>query len=103
MWGKRTAISWDDLERLRFNLSELQGEVALLTATVNAMGVEWEDIRDQVVRSYKRLEQAERRADMRESGPGRVETPEPVEERTDAWSRKLAAVREQSGAIQSGA
>lgn len=99
MLGRRAAVNWDDLGRLQHRLDECLSELRDLQASHNAMSVEWADIRDQVVRSYKRVEQAQRREDDKAKG---VTTPQlelDGEERTDPFSLKLAQIRRQTGAV----
>lgn len=98
----RGRVSWDDIARLQHRLDEVLSEVVEVRAVLSAMQIEWEDVRDQVVRSYKRLEQAERRAEGRANPPAPVQTEMPVDEATDSFSRKRRQMREQVNAVQSG-
>lgn len=99
MWTRRARVSWDDIARLSHRLDEALSLLTDLGSRLNAVEIEWLDTRDQVVRSYKRLEQAERRAESKANPPVTVDTPDATEGRTDAFSRKLAQVREQTSAL----
>lgn len=102
MWGRRAAISWDDIARIQNRLDEVLSEVVELSARVNAMQIEWEDTRDRVVRSYKRLDQSMRREQAKANPPAPPSPPDAGDEPTDPFTRKLLEIRRQGGAIPHG-
>ena len=97
MWKIRRDRSEQDPDRLH----DLANRVIELESEMRLMRVEWEDIVSRVVRSYGRLEQAERRAKQREGPDPSGETVRPAESNLDAltsddpFTRKLRQVREQ--------
>ncbi len=101
MW-RRAGIDWDDLKRLEHRLAEALSRLEVVESRQNAMSVEWEDVLDQVRRSYNRLEAAERRSDMRENPPAAPADPDAPRKRTDPFSEKLRSIREAKDAVPPG-
>jgi len=72
-------------------------------AVVHRLETEWADTRDQVRRSYQRLERAIQRAEPHSPPPLPTnDIDEAVEAKQDPYSKKLAQIRRQRDALQSG-
>lgn len=91
----------DKLERPRTELDELWARVTALQSDVERLQTAWQDVKDQVRRSYQRLEKAAQRAEARrlEDGAGhqveldtRRDTERPEEKQRRLW-RKTSGVR----------
>lgn len=100
MWGKRAAVSHDDLRRVLYRLDEVLSAVEELKGTVHVLDLEWAETRDQVKRSYNRVEASERRLAKRQD-PAPPERP--ADEALDPFSKKMRQIREGTNdAIQPG-
>lgn len=86
-------------KRLQTDLDALWSRIERLTASFERLETEWLDVRDQVRRSYQRLEKAGQRASP--SPPPSVEAKRPLEEPTDPFSRKLLEVQRQTNDVPS--
>lgn len=86
----------DHLERLRTRVHELETELDSLRSRFALMQQEWTETLDRVTKAYKRVERANQRQALRETP---VAPPEPVAEPQDPFSRKLAQIRRQGGAL----
>jgi len=93
-------LSFDSTKRLNTRLDELHSRLEGLAAVMNRLETEWMDTKDQVRKSYQRLEAAARRAEPHPSPPAPTnDIDQPAEANLDPYSRKLLAVRRQGGAI----
>lgn len=87
----------------RTELDELHGHVARIRADISRIETEWADTKDQVRRSYQRLERAAQRAAPHSPPPDPTnDIDQAAQERSDPYSKKLAQIRGQKDAIQSG-
>lgn len=86
----------DKLERPRTELDELWARVTALQSDVERLQTSWEDTKDQVRRSYQRLEKAAQRAEARrlddEAGhqvelEARTEAESPEQKQLRLWRR----------------
>lgn len=76
--------------------ADVMVRVEHLAATVSRIETEWEDTKDQVRKSYKRIERANQRAAERDRPhQDPADSPLKIVQATDPYSRKLAQVREQ--------
>lgn len=88
---------FDRARRDRTELDELHGRLARLQADVSRIETEWADTKDQVRRSYQRLEKAAQRAEKAQTPCDEDAPPDERElELLDPYSRKMAEVRSQS-------
>jgi len=95
---------WKGASRLdRTELDRLIGLVSQLTADVSRIETEWRDTKDQVRRSYQRLEKAAQRLDKAQPD---VADPTPQAEvaptPTDPFSQKMRLIEEQRRALSPG-
>jgi len=97
-------MRWFDWRRRsEKDVDELFKRVERLVAIVSRIETEWGDTKDQVRRSYQRLEKAGQRAEPHLAPP--LPTPEDVQAiaaRLDPFSRKLLEVRSQQNADAPG-
>ena len=56
MWGKGGAISWDDIKRLEHSFDQVLSVLRDMETRLNSLEMEWAETRDQVRRSYQRVE-----------------------------------------------
>ncbi len=96
-------LSFDSTKRLNTRLDELQGRLEGVLTVLHRLETEWMDTKDQVRKSYQRLEAAARRAEP--SLP-----PPPIDQQAieaaranlDPFSRKLLEVRSYTNADAPG-
>lgn len=89
--------------RLQKDQDELFKRLEQLTAVVSRIETEWADTKDQVRRSYQRLEKAGQKAVSFEPPPPiDQQAIEAARAKLDPFSRKLLAVREQTNADAPG-
>lgn len=96
---------WDrDLQRIGTRQDECFRRIEELAAVLSRVETEWSDTKDQVRRSYQRLERAAQRASPHSPPPDPTnDIDQAAQERSDPYSKKLAQIRRQKDAIQSGA
>jgi len=86
--------AFDWRKRLQTRQDELFSRQEELTALFSRLETEWLDVRDQVRRSYQRLEKVAQRANPHPPPPApTAEDFQAVEARLDPYSRKLLEVR----------
>jgi len=95
-------LTFGESRHLNTRLDELHSRLEGVLAVLHRLETEWLDTRDQVRKSYQRLEAAAKRAkpDVAPTTPTNDVAP-PVQERSDPYSKKLAQIRSQHGAIPS--
>lgn len=86
----------DDLERLRSQFHQIETELDSLRSRFTLMQQEWAETLERVTKAFKRVERANQRAAL---GVPPEELPEAVAEPSDPFSRKLAQIRRQGGAL----
>ncbi len=95
-------LSFNDSKRLNTRLDELHSRLEGVLAVLNRLETEWMDTKDQVRKSYQRLEAAARRAGERADPPPPTNDIDPAAEAAlDPYSRKMLQIRRQGGAIPS--
>lgn len=100
MWRKRSEKGRDDAPRQVWTeLDALLHRVSALQADVTRLETEWADAKDQLRRSYQRMERASQRLAERQTPPqeGSSEGPQ-LQSLSDGFSRTLSKIREQRGA-----
>ena len=93
-------LSFDSTKRLNTRIDELHSRLEGVLAVMNRLETEWMDTKDQVRKSYQRLEAVARRAaPPPEPTTGSNDMDPLLEAKLDPYSRKLLQVRRQGGAI----
>ncbi len=96
-------LTFDSTKRLNTRLDELYSRLEGVLATLHRLETEWMDTKDQVRKSYQRLEAAGQRAARKAEVPGPApEQVLPLQANLDPYSRKLLAVRGQTNADAPG-
>ncbi len=96
-------MRWDASRRLRSRQDELFTAIEELRASFSRLETEWADTRDQVRRSYQRLEKAAQRAERGSKGVDPSEQLDVSSGATlDPYSRKVLEIRRGRGAISPG-
>lgn len=87
---------FDRLRQVERRVRGLTADHERLRATLSRLETEWDDTKNQLRRSYQRLEKAGERAEKREKGQPPQDVPDALEGLSDPFSQKLRKVREQS-------
>jgi len=96
--------AFDWRRRLQKDQDELFKRLEQLTAVISRIETEWADTKNQVRRSYQRLEKAGQRANPSTAAATPPNGVDPlVGARSDPFSKKLAQIRSQADAVQPGA
>ncbi len=97
MWWTR------DLQRVQTRQDELFRRQEEMAAVLSRIETEWADTKDQVRRSYQRLERATQRAATHSAPPDPTnDVDQAAQERTDPYSKKLAQIRSQQRDLSPG-
>lgn len=93
-------LGLDSSKRLNTRVDELHSRLEGVLAVLNRLETEWMDTKDQVRKSYQRLEAAARRAaPPPPATTGSNDLDPTLEAKLDPYSRKLLAIRRQGRAI----
>ena len=88
---------FDTSRRLKRRVDDLETALLRVTATLEGLATEWQDTKDQVRRSYQRLEKAAQRAENAKTPCDEPQEPPEAEDpftgRTDPFSRKVQQIR----------
>lgn len=96
-------MKFDRFRRIRTDLDELYRAQERLRATVERIETEWGDVKDQVRRSYQRLEKAAQRLEPRPPTPLPSEDEvRELEANLDPFSKKILQARRQQDALHAG-
>ena len=96
-------LTFDSSKRLNTRLDELHSRVEGVLTVLHRLETEWMDTKDQVRKSYQRLEAAARRAEPPPAPPPpNTEAELAARANLDPFSKKLLEVRSMTNADASG-
>lgn len=92
---------FDVSRRLRNDVDELFSRIERLKGQLERLETEWGDTKDQLRRSYQRLEKAAQRHEKRRPPPPLSEKEQKAaEKKLDPFSRKVRQIRRQGALLQ---